>query len=125
VEVEWEVEDYNETETETEAAATATPTDEATDVRPKKLRAVDIYWMEDGSNEKHYNIPPDRDVVLYAETVDYSPGETLKMEFVAPVGRKFKGGKDKMIIDGKVRKDGTVVIWNFRLNYELEIESRL
>jgi hypothetical protein len=36
VEVEWEVEDYNETETETEAAATATPTDEATDVRPNK-----------------------------------------------------------------------------------------
>lgn len=84
----------------------------------KKVRAVDVCWMDDESDERHYDVFPDYEVTLYVETVDYTPGETLTLDVFPEEGKKFKGGKDKMSISGKVREDGSVCVKNFKVEYE-------
>jgi hypothetical protein len=84
----------------------------------KQIRAVDMYWMEDGSDERHYDDFPEREVTLYIETIDYTPGETLKLDLKPDDNKKFKGGKDKMTVSGRVGEDGVAVIKNFKAEYE-------
>ncbi len=86
--------------------------------RERKIRAVDVYWMEKGENERYYETFPENEVTLYIETIDYTEGEVLTLN-VSPTGnRLFKGGKDKMTIQGKADANGIVIIKNFCPEYE-------
>jgi hypothetical protein len=84
----------------------------------KKIRAVDVYWMDEESDERHYDIFPDYEVTLYIETVDYTAGETLTLDMFPQKGKQFKDGKEKSTVSGKVDADGVVCIQNFKVEYE-------
>lgn len=103
------------------AAINATPFCEECEKKKqpeKKIRAVDVYWMDDESDEQHYDVFPDYEVTLYIETVDYTPGETLTLDYFPEKGKKFKGDKDTMTVSGKVDADGIVCVQNFKIEYE-------
>ncbi|GHT36339.1 hypothetical protein FACS189434_14570 [Bacteroidia bacterium] len=86
--------------------------------KEKKARAVDVYWVDEDSEERHYEVFPDYEVTLYIETIDYTPGETLTLDYFSPKGKKFKGNKDKLTVSGKVEDDGIVCVKNFKVEYE-------
>lgn len=84
----------------------------------KQIRAVDVYWIEDGDDERHYELFPDYEVTLYIETMDYTPGETLSLEYYPPNGRLFKDKQEKNVISGIVDDEGIVSVNNFKPEYE-------
>jgi hypothetical protein len=86
--------------------------------KEKKARAVDVYWVDEDSEKRHYEIFPDCEVTLCIETIDYTPGETLTLDYFPAKGRKFKGNKDKLTVSGKVGDDGIVCVKNFKVEYE-------
>lgn len=86
--------------------------------KEKKIRAVDVYWKEEGSDERHYDVFPEHPVTLYVETVDYTPNENLSLNVKNSEGRKFKGGKEYMAVSGNVDSDGVLTIKNFNPQYE-------
>ncbi|WP_280647789.1 MULTISPECIES: DUF4280 domain-containing protein [unclassified Dysgonomonas] len=81
-------------------------------------KVTDVYWKEDGSDEKLYIEYPDYPVTMYIETEDYNPDEIVKVRFVNEEGRLFAGNKKELIVSGKVGSNGIAVIKNFEINYE-------
>ena len=105
----------------TQAAKEASPFCEECEKKKskeKKARAVDVYWMEDDSDERHYETFPDYEVTLYIETIDYTPGETLTLDYFPPKDKKFKGKKDKLTLSGKIDDFGMVCVKNFKVEYD-------
>ena len=84
----------------------------------KQIRAVDVYWMEEGSEERHYDVFPEKPVTVYIESVDYEPGEALTLHIKDSEGRMFKGGEKFMTISGNVDADGVLCVPNFLAEYE-------
>lgn len=92
-----------------------------TKIEPKVKRTpkvVDVYWREDGKDEKLYVEYPDYPVTMYIETEDYKPGEFVKLQLTGKEGRLFKGNKKELVVRGKVGSDGVCVINNFKVEYE-------
>lgn len=84
----------------------------------KQIRAVDVYWMEEGSEERHYEVIPEYEVTLYIETIDYEPNEQLTLDYYPPEGRLFLGKNDKLTITGNVNIEGILCISNFKVEYD-------
>lgn len=84
----------------------------------KKIQVKDVYWKDDDSNEKHYEIFPNYEVTLYIETEDYTDGEFLRLNIENDKEKKFKGNKDKTFVCGKVDADGIVCVKKFKIEYE-------
>ena len=84
----------------------------------KKIQVTDVYWKENDSNEKHYEIFPDYEVTLYIETENYTEGEFLRLNVGNDKEKKFKGDKDKISISGKVDSEGIVCVKKFKIEYD-------
>lgn len=84
----------------------------------KKIRAIDVYWMDDESDKRHYDVFPDYEVTLYVETIDYTEGESISLDIFSDDGMLFKGKKDKITISGNTNAEGIVCVQNFKIEYE-------
>lgn len=92
-----------------------------TDVEPKMTRqpkVVDVYWKEDGNDEKLYIERPGESVTLFIETEDYEEGEMVKVAFIADEGMVYEDGSTKLSISGVVGEDGVAIIKGFVINYK-------
>jgi len=84
----------------------------------KKIQVKDVYWKDDDSDEKHYEIFPNYEVTLYIETKDYREGEFLRLNIENDKEKKFKGNKDKIFVCEKVDTEGVVCVKKFKIEYE-------
>lgn len=90
-------------------------------VRKRIGKIIDIYWKEDGSEEKLYIEYPDYPVTMYIETEDYKPDEFVKIQITNEDGKLFEGNNKELFVTAKVGLDGIAVVKNFKINYEKNI----
>lgn len=102
------------------AAIGAYPFCEVCDSKDLKrgVTAIDVYWLEEGSEEPRYDLFPAHEVTLHIETIDYEPEEPFELDLFPPEGYKFKGGKEKITINDNVDADGIVRVENFKVEFD-------
>ncbi len=92
--------------------------EEPSDRLRKQIKAVEAYWMDNESDEKHYEIFPNHEVTLYIQTENYTEGETFTLEFLDDESQKFRGSRYKQKVSGTVDASGMVSVKNFKIEYE-------
>lgn len=91
------------------------------EVEPKMKRTpqiIDVYWKEEGSDEKNYNVFPSYPVKLFIETEDYELGEKVSLKAKHSNKKRFKEGKEELEISVPVNNDGIAILENFVIEYE-------
>jgi len=89
----------------------------------KEPKVTDVYWKEEGSDEKLYIEYPDYPVTMYIETEDYAQNEIVKVQITNEDGKLFKGNRNELNVSAKVGSDGIAIVKNFKINYEEDIIS--
>lgn len=92
-----------------------------TKIEPERRRKPiikDVYWKEEGNDEKYRDIFPDYPITVYVETENYKPGELFSVKIKNSDKRKFKDGKNEIIISGNLNDQGTLLLEDFLPEYE-------
>lgn len=89
---------------------------EGDEEREKKI--TDAYWIDQKTQEKIKEVYPGKKVTLCFKTVGYIEGEQADIKIKAENGKEFADGSTEMTASGEVKRDGTVVIENFEINYK-------
>lgn len=91
------------------------------EIEPKmKLepKIKDVYWKEEGKDEKNYNAFPNYLMTLYIETEDYEPGEIVSLKAIHSNKRRFKHNSEELEISALVNDEGVAIIKDFIIEYE-------
>ena len=81
-------------------------------------KITDVYWKEEGSDEKYREILPDTPVTVYIETADYESGEPFCVKIKNSDNSYFKGHEEYLIISGNLNEQGILKIEKFQAKYE-------
>lgn len=80
-----------------------------------QLKIKDVYWKEEGNEEKYYIDYPDYPVTLYIETSNYIEGDKVTIKIKAEDGEKIAGKMKELKVSGKVNAKGIAIIKNFNI----------
>lgn len=84
--------------------------------REKKI--MDAYWIDEKTQERIKEVYPGKKVTLCFKTAGYIEGEQADIKIKAEDGKVFVDGSAEMTASGEVKRDGTVVVENFEINYK-------
>lgn len=84
--------------------------------REKKI--MDAYWIDEKTQERIKEVYPGKKVTLCFKTAGYIEGEQADIKIKAEDGKVFADGSAEMTASGEVKRDGTVVVENFEINYK-------
>ena len=84
--------------------------------REKKI--MDAYWIDGKTQERIKEVYPGKKVTLCFKTAGYIEGEQADIKIKAEDGKVFADGSAEMTASGEVKRDGTVVVENFEINYK-------
>ena len=91
-------------------------TTEEDEEREKKV--TDAYWIDEKTQEKIKEVYPGKKVTLCFKTTGYIEGEQANIKIKAEAGKVFADGSSEMTASGEVKRDGTVVVKNFEIDYK-------
>lgn len=92
-----------------------------TKIEPERKRIpyiTDVYWKEEGCDDKMYIEYPDYPVTLYIETKDYKQDEFVKLQITNGDDKLFEGNNKEYFVTAKVSSEGIAVVKNFKIIYE-------
>lgn len=84
--------------------------------REKKI--MDAYWIDEKTQERIKEVYPGKKVTLCFKTAGYIEGEQADIKIKAEDGKVFADGSTEMTASGEVKRDGTVIVENFEIDYK-------
>lgn len=84
----------------------------------REQKITDAYWIDEKTQEKIKEVYPGKKVTLCFKTTGYIEGEQADIKIKAEDGKVFADGSSEMTASGEVKRDGTVVVENFEINYK-------
>lgn len=89
---------------------------EGDEEREKKI--MDAYWVDEKTQEIIKEVFPGKKVTLCFKTAGYVEGEQAEIKIRAEAGKEFADGSTERTVSGEVKRDGTVMIENFEIDYK-------
>lgn len=89
---------------------------EGNEEREKKI--MDAYWVDEKTQEIIKEVYPGKKVTLCFKTAGYVEGEQAEIKIRAEAGKEFADGSTERAVSGEVKRDGTVMIENFEIDYK-------
>lgn len=89
---------------------------EGDEEREKKI--MDAYWVDEKTQEIIKEVYPGKKVTLCFKTAGYVEGEQAEIKIRAEAGKEFADGSTERSVSGEVKRDGTVMIENFEIDYK-------
>lgn len=89
---------------------------EGDEEREKKI--MDAYWVDEKTQEIIKEVYPGKKVTLCFKTAGYVEGEQAEIKIRAEAGKEFADGNTERTVSGEVKRDGTVMIENFEIDYK-------
>lgn len=89
---------------------------EGNEEREKKI--MDAYWVDEKTQEVIKEVYPGKKVTLCFKTAGYVEGEQAEIKIRAEAGKEFADGSTERSVSGEVKRDGTVMIENFEIDYK-------
>lgn len=89
---------------------------EGDEEREKKI--MDAYWVDEKTQEIIKEVYPGKKVTLCFKTAGYIEGEQAEIKIRAEAGKEFADGSTERTVSGEVKRDGTVMIENFEIDYK-------
>lgn len=89
---------------------------EGNEEREKKI--MDAYWVDEKTQEVIKEVYPGKKVTLCFKTAGYVEGEQAEIKIRAEAGKEFADGSTERTVSGEVKRDGTVMIENFEIDYK-------
>lgn len=89
---------------------------EGDEEREKKI--MDAYWVDEKTQEIIKEVYPGKKVTLCFKTAGYVEGEQAEIKIRAEAGKEFADGSTERTVSGEVKRDGTVMIENFEIDYK-------
>lgn len=89
---------------------------EGDEEREKKI--MDAYWVDEKTQEIIKEVYPGKKVTLCFKTAGYVEGEQAEIQIRAEAGKEFADGSTERTVSGEVKRDGTVMIENFEIDYK-------
>lgn len=89
---------------------------EGNEEREKKI--MDAYWVDEKTQEIIKEVFPGKKVTLCFKTAGYVEGEQAEIKIRAEAGKEFADGSTERTVSGEVKRDGTVMIENFEIDYK-------
>lgn len=89
---------------------------EGNEEREKKI--MDAYWVDEKTQEIIKEVYPGKKVTLCFKTAGYVEGEQAEIKIRAEAGKEFADGSTERTVSGEVKRDGTVMIENFEIDYK-------
>lgn len=89
---------------------------EGDEEREKKI--MDAYWVDEKTQEIIKEVYPGKKVTLCFKTAGYVEGEQAEIKIRTEAGKEFADGSTERTVSGEVKRDGTVMIENFEIDYK-------
>lgn len=89
---------------------------EGDEEREKKI--MDAYWVDEKTQEIIKEVFPGKKVTLCFKTAGYVEGEQAEIKIRTEAGKEFADGSTERTVSGEVKRDGTVMIENFEIDYK-------
>lgn len=89
---------------------------EGDEEREKKI--MDAYWVDEKTQEIIKEVFPGKKVTFCFKTAGYVEGEQAEIKIRAEAGKEFADGNTERTVSGEVKRDGTVMIENFEIDYK-------
>ena len=84
----------------------------------RKKKIMDAYWIDEKTQERIKEVYPGKKVTLCFKTAGYIEGEQADIKIKAEDGKVFADGSTEMTASGEVKRDGTVIVENFEIDYK-------
>jgi hypothetical protein len=78
-------------------------------------RITDVYWVDETTDEKYYEVMEGKELTLHILTRGYKEGEVATVRILPQDGATFANGKTEVTASGTVNAEDMVIVENFKI----------